>query len=1594
MIYSNKWRQFGILVIVFVVVLSLLLFFRTTQPLEKTTEIVTLQTDSGAIKAQLNVEKKLFQDKTVELAFDSRSLPIKSIDFFEADDSTVKNIKVARAVDENGFEQVYSIDPTSVDFKSAEVKVIAKGSYLFKCKDWDFGNQECLGTWIKFMKISPGEEYTFTLTPDDPGFGEYGSIFFDDFESGNLNSWSLTSPQGGDSWIVSLEDPYLGSYSAFAKPKETAEPASVMEINVNTSGHGNINFAYYRQLKGLDSADEFKAKWFDGTNWVIVEETGSSRVNDADYVYKNFSLNSSASNNSDFAIKFECTAGAASEICFVDNVDVSGLGIEEEEIILNLTFEDGNHNLINLSLEILDEFNNSVYNETGEIHYDKLKKDKKYKIKINLNNHKLNTLELFDVNLSGNLTKIIDIDYPFYAEGFDSLYALNPSPSLDFSEAIVSVKASSSHLYKCSEWDFFSRTCNGNWSLLRADLIPGEYYTITINRTDPGFGEVNITDAIHLTKNYKFISNIYEQVRSKDDVWSEQIFEDEIVRVIFQENLTNGSVVDIYVRNNQSANTYFEIYPEGQDSPILGSSQVFLPSNESWQYIILENISQSSKVFDIKILNEEGGTKYVEFDFIHDAIRVLTDNTLTANDTSVDEFQLISVTGSYRIGNGGTPNAPWVIVLNDSNHNRLIDSQCSAGETFKVNSINVAGCVNGVCTANANGTVAIAFDYSQNKDFTIIWYLESCTGSQFYSPANLRTVQLSGDGGSLFDATTGAITIGPPTNHPPSFYETANSTSTLLQLHFEGTYNGTEGEQGTSSGTAFAVGKSGLGVNMSAGDTLKYSSTGNFNISQGTVGMWVYPSWDGSDGKHHDFLSIADAANRDRVRLRKTANDYLECGVMGSGGWIIADISIYNVWFAKEWHYISCSWDESTDTVKLYIDGQLASSKTESFDMGTAGSIIHIGSDINDAHSAESIIDELTISGGIVTQFPGPALIYPVDKQVISKNVTFLDWRNATDREDDPITYHLVIDNNADFSSPAVDVSGITISNYNLSIAQSLVDGDYWWKVIPNDGQISGGSTQENWYFSIDAAYPQIVNTTRIPIPAYNDDAITFFAKVLTDQTINMAWYTGTWSGSAVNYTAGILSSGPSYNVTIGKGNFSNQELISFRWYANESDGGFESGELLTFRIQNRQPMKPNASYPAQWQYVSTSSTLLNWTNSSDPDFGNGCEFGGCDLTFYIYGSIDIGNVTAQEDSALIVNGTTSLSFNWTIPGYGIHYWMIVASDGIEINKSDLYVFTTDDVLPVINSYSANPNPLNESENINITVNVTDDIAVSSVWIEMGGINYSMSFVNGDIWKIIYNVSSLSSGMNYYAVYANDSSRNDAVPKIGNFTISSATPVINSINDTPDPVDYSQTINFTVNVTDDNGVDKVLIEINGTIYLMTQQGTSDIYYFDSFDNTPFYAGTYNYIVYANDTSGNNATNLLGNFTINELISIQTIGIPINFSIVNVGDVVNASDNQGWPAYVKNTGNVDINVSIKGFNLTGQNDNRYNIPVSNVNWDTSSSFLNNYTLSESYSMLSANITKVNNQSFYFRLSVPKGIIQQYYQGNISFLATKS
>ncbi|MFP3949806.1 MAG: LamG-like jellyroll fold domain-containing protein, partial [Candidatus Micrarchaeia archaeon] len=128
-------------------------------------------------------------------------------------------------------------------------------------------------------------------------------------------------------------------------------------------------------------------------------------------------------------------------------------------------------------------------------------------------------------------------------------------------------------------------------------------------------GEINITYAEHLDSSRGFISDITDDVYYLDGNWSEKIPVGDFVHVLFEDNLTNGRIIDVYVRSGGDSNVYFDIYPENSTTPLVGTSGQISPSEE-WKLIKVQNLAEPTDSFDFEV--KGGSTGYLEFDLIHD----------------------------------------------------------------------------------------------------------------------------------------------------------------------------------------------------------------------------------------------------------------------------------------------------------------------------------------------------------------------------------------------------------------------------------------------------------------------------------------------------------------------------------------------------------------------------------------------------------------------------------------------------------------------------------------------------------------------------------------------------------------------------------------------------------------------------------------------------------------------------------------------------------------------------------------------------------------------------------------------------------------
>ncbi len=115
---------------------------------------------------------------------------------------------------------------------------------------------------------------------------------------------------------------------------------------------------------------------------------------------------------------------------------------------------------------------------------------------------------------------------------------------------------------------------------------------------------IEITKAEHLDSNREFISDIYEEVKGLDDVWSETILAEHYVRVTFEQNLTSENDITIYPRVVEG-NPRVEIYEKDGDKIIAEFTNII--SNE-YNKVFLTNLQGTQDVFDLRIL--DGSLKF------------------------------------------------------------------------------------------------------------------------------------------------------------------------------------------------------------------------------------------------------------------------------------------------------------------------------------------------------------------------------------------------------------------------------------------------------------------------------------------------------------------------------------------------------------------------------------------------------------------------------------------------------------------------------------------------------------------------------------------------------------------------------------------------------------------------------------------------------------------------------------------------------------------------------------------------------------------------------------------------------------------------
>jgi|GEM_PF-963978 len=90
------------------------------------------------------------------------------------DEIPFSKVNLGKNIGKKNVLKAFAIDASSLNFTNGTLTGTARGTELWKCKEWEFANQQCLGTWQKIMDLTPGQDYNIEISPDDPGYAETG----------------------------------------------------------------------------------------------------------------------------------------------------------------------------------------------------------------------------------------------------------------------------------------------------------------------------------------------------------------------------------------------------------------------------------------------------------------------------------------------------------------------------------------------------------------------------------------------------------------------------------------------------------------------------------------------------------------------------------------------------------------------------------------------------------------------------------------------------------------------------------------------------------------------------------------------------------------------------------------------------------------------------------------------------------------------------------------------------------------------------------------------------------------------------------------------------------------------------------------------------------------------------------------------------------------------------------------------------------------------------------------------------------------------------------------------------------------------------
>jgi len=502
-----------------------------------------------------------------------------------------------------------------------------------------------------------------------------------------------------------------------------------------------------------------------------------------------------------------------------------------------------------------------------------------------------------------------------------------------------------------------------------------------------------------------------------------------------------------------------------------------------------------------------------------------------------------------------------------------------------------------------------------------------------------------------------------------------------------------------------------------------------------------------------------------------------------------------------------------------------------------------------------------------------------------------------------------------------VDVYGLILGPGNVSDNGSLIIVNITslsTSGISNLNLYDVGVTNESEYVpvsvingsvEVDASAPQVVDNSSSV--GYTGDLFTFNASVTdnvdasSELTVMVDWS----HGSLGNNESMVLVGGSYFEKSVVL-DLNSVSDMTYTIYANDTYGNSITTSQSSVSVSDND----NPSLDAD---NSDGSGTTGDLFSFDVTVSDNIDVDSVNVS-WSHGSLG-GNIALSDDGDGTYSGSVSLDDSLSSMVYRIQ---VNDTSSNYVRGSQQSISVADNDNPVISNVDASPSVQDLGGNVNISADITDNIAVLSVYLNITYPDSSMvnfSILQNNSGNTYYCNSSYSSVGTYnYFIWTEDSSGNGAKSSTNSFSIiEENAPLISNINFVnSSPLDTNSSfgwVNVSCTVTDNIGVSEVFLNItnpDGSFNNVSMHGDNNYYYNSSIVFSS--EGNYSYHIWANDTHGN--VNISNNFVFSMPPNwdIDMNGICKVYDLTMLSNHYNETGSLGWIREdVDNNGEIEV-----------------------------------------------------------------------------------